>query len=222
MNNLKIQKKNFPKCSFKVLITSNFLPITLSPKDPMLKLISNFSEINDIITLNNPEITKLLYFHIKNINDILYNEEKIIFLPSNIGTNFNLGYYFYLSLLITYNLTSVNFNYSIDYIFNLNNLKYDENKPFQEIIKAKITLDLIKNYEESDNSIYSENDNNKLSDINNNCINLIQEIIKNNESFAQLKLEFNESNSNIKSMEVDEIYIKILNGLIKNKKFEDY
>ena len=217
-----IEKKNFPKIPLKILLSSNLLPISLSLKDPILKLISNFTEIKEFIKLNKHEITKILYYHLKKINSILYEEEEIIVLPSNEYKIINLGYYFYLSLLITVDLTIVNYKYSIDYILNLYNLKYNENKPLQEIIKAKIIIDEIKNYKEGDNDSYNEIEyNNKLSDINNNCLNLIQNIIKNNENFSKLNIEFNKS-SNVNNVEVDEIYSKILIGLIQHRKLDDY
>ena len=121
--------------------------------------------------------------------------------------------YFYLSLLIEENSNLVNYKYSFNLIKNINELQnMEKEKKLKKIILAKIIIDLITNYEQSD-------DNDEI--INDYSLNNIKssnlEIIKSN---ANIYKEFNLQENDIISMKIDEIYAQIIKTLIINKKLE--
>ena len=106
-------------------------------------MIIDFSDILKL-KLDSNEITKILYFNIEKVNDILYDSDKVIKFPLLKDGKYEMSYYFYLSLLINYNINITNFDYSIDIIQNLLNQKNSDN--LRKIIKTKIIMDLINNY----------------------------------------------------------------------------
>ena len=78
-------------------------------------------------------------------------EENII-IKDEINKKTNIYLYFYLSLLTEDNLNIINYEYSFNFIRNLNEEQIKErHKIKKKIILAKIILDLISNYEQIDN-----------------------------------------------------------------------
>ena len=185
--------------------------------DPILKLLSNFEEVKQILELKEDSF-KFLYFNFKIIQKILYDSENIITLDFKCD-KFILSRYFYLSLLITYNSNIINFEYSINFIQAINEQKIEENN-IKEILKSKILFDLIHNYKQTENYNY-EKDHEKLNEIENSCLDKIK-----NYKLDIFNLELNNSNSlkmdynnKFLSIKIDKIYINIIKSLIKLKKF---
>ena len=111
--------------------------------DPIFKLLINFSEI-EIIMKSKEDIFKILYLIFEKVQTILYDSENIIKLEF-ISDKFCLFNYFYLSLLLTYNDSLINFNYLIDIIKAINNQKIENENILKIKLKSKIVLDLINN-----------------------------------------------------------------------------
>ena len=218
MNIFKIEnyKKLFSKCPFKIILSYNIIPILISSNDPILRLISTFSEIEKILEITGSEITKFLYYHMKNIHNILYESEEIITLSTNNNNNFE--YYFYLNLLINENLCFVYYNYSIETILHLYNLQIDNSKYYKEFIKLKIIINLINYFKQFDD--YDEDKyNDKLSQLENDCKNKITDIIQNQNNIIKesiLKLNIK------KGMTVNDFYKKAIIELIKIDKYDNY
>ena len=73
--------------------------------DPIPFLLKEFSEIEPFFDMNN--LTKILYFNIKNIHKILYDFDQIIHINDNMSKNLSFNYY--LSLLIVADSELINY-----------------------------------------------------------------------------------------------------------------
>ena len=202
------------KLKLSIYYNSSTVPLIQNNKDPIPKLLSNFSEIKEIIKLKDSKILKLFYLNFKNIHDILYEDDEIINLSSNSFNKENLSCYFYLNLLILTDANLVNYEYSIDFISDLNNIIVGNKKNLKKIIKAKLILDLLNNYKKTD--FFKENESNSFLEDGNN--KLLKENIHIFDEFKNLERD----KDNIRTKKIDEIYIIIIKSLIINKKLEDY
>ena len=175
--------------------------------EPTFKLINNFSEIN-ILLNKNPDIFKLIYFHKKKIKNILYECEEEIILDSDKKEN-TLDKIFYLSLLVTENKEIVNYNYSIDFIKQLNKTNENNDLKLSEIIFSKIILDLIeyfKGFEDNNGGMESSINAIKIKNI---------DIIKNNNNILK---EFDLDDKDFIKKSIDEIYCDIIKILLHGTK----
>ena len=194
------------------------------PKEPLVKLISNFREIEQILKIDKSEIIHYLYFSYNKIHNILYDEEKEI--QFNYDEKNGISYYFYLSLLIMANLEIINYKYNFEYIREVfNKVKsINERLKYKIVIMSELLGVLINNYiwNIDDDDEDEDEDENKKNE-NKNELKKIEE--ENNKIFTDNIIIFEEINLNFKEIKfktIDEIYIIIINALIKLKKFEDY
>ena len=190
--------------SFKFSLLYNVLSlnfISYKIDEPTTKLIYDFSDLIKL-KLNSNEITQILFFNIEKVNKILYDSDKVIKLEDGI---YKMDYYFYLSLIINYNKNIINFDYSIDIIRNLSKQFKSDN--LRKIIKARIIIDLINYYRTNYHFKYSD----ELNKLEGECKKIIVEYTKNNINFME-----------INNSKIDEIYIKIITSLIRNKQFDNY
>ena len=70
--------------------------------EPINKLITNYQEIENIVNAGKEKIYQFLYFNWKTINEILYDNEKLINLNDVKGSNNKLSELFYLDLILMY------------------------------------------------------------------------------------------------------------------------
>lgn len=180
--------------------------------DPFNQMISNFEEIQELLSIKEQKIMKLFYFNKTKLHNILYEQEEIINVDL-FGTSKDLAFYFYLILLIKENQMIVNYSYSINFIEEIHEMNINEDKIYKKIVISKIIIDLVNNY------ISTDNYNEEWEQINLNKIVKFNEMrIENNniDYFKNLGLK------NIIHKNIDEIYIGIINDLIKNKIFDNY
>ena len=207
-NMLKSSICSIKNISFKLFLSYFSILIHSFNQDPLLKLIKTFSEI--VIILNISSYIIYLYFNHNNVHEILYNYEKIIFIQNDKAKDFT--FLFYLDCLIWDNKDLINYTYEFKFIEEANEIKCEGKSEFFSIIKSKIIIDLIDNYEGNEEimkeTIDIRNQNNEI--IKNNLFILDKEI--------NLKLKEKE----IMKMSIDELYIDIINGLIKNDKLSNY
>ena len=168
-------------------------------------LLGNYSELNEVLQSLKEEKSRFCYTYRKEINLILYEEEKMI----NIDiTNYNLEFYFYLVLAIKDQPDLVNYSYDLELVNNLFNNNKGENKIIKKFVTSKIIFELAKNYSE-----FSEDK--KIEFIQNDCLNEFNKIL-NLEDFKLLKgLE-------IESINIDFIYFEIIKAFIINEKIDKY
>ena len=214
-NNVKIYIKNEKlKAKLNICYYSTLaLPEKNDKKhniNPIFKLLSIFDDIQNILNTGDKNILKFLYFNRIKTHEILYEKEEIIKI---IKDSKDLDYNVYLSLLIEENSNVVNYIYSFELIKNLNVQQTKEKeRKIRRIILAKIILELIANFEQSDNE---ENADNKISEELKKIKKYNIEVIKQN--IIAFK-EFELKEENINSMKIDEIYTEIIKYLILKKK----
>ena len=166
-------------------------------------LVKNYGATENIFELNEIEDIEFLYFN--DINKILYEEDKIIYIKNY--KNNRLSYNFFLSLLITENVNIINYHYSIDYIKEIYNRKINKVEKYKLIMISKLIIELIENFRGTDEFYQNESQNKiELNKIEND----IKEIINNNKDiFRQIDLDINENS--IKLKKIDEINILNIN-----------
>ena len=186
--------------------------------DPILNLFNDFEVIQTIFNINSNYINnlKILYFNKEKIENISLNINKVV--EINFSENLdNLSYLFYFCLLIENSFYVVNYVYPINIIKEINEkCKIVNNSDYKKVIMAKIIIELISYYKETD-KYDEEKEKEELDKIksNNNII------IKNNiKIYNDSILNFNINYFRDKNIEI--IYKDIIISLIKLKKFEDY
>ena len=177
-------------------------------KDPLIQFYYDFSyKIHNFYNL------EYLNYNIDKIDIDLYNNDKIINIPPLKSSEDKLlfQYYFYIDLLINYNINIINFEFSIDIIKNIIKKQIKDSSEIKKIIRSKIVIDLINSYEG-----FNLNTD-ELKAIN---IKTSLDILKNScDIFKKMNIEIK---NNIKNIKLEEIYIKIIISLIENRKLEDY
>ena len=184
--------------------------------NPIYNLLSDYSEIENIMKIDIPEKMKFFYFNRNKINEILYEEDKVFEINSNLMQN-KLSEYFYFILLIENNKNIINFAYSYNFIKEVNDKnKISNNDILREVIMSKFILELINNFRGT-NEFY-DNDNQIKNEIN-DLETFNKKRIENNE----LKIKGLELNAkDIINKKIEQIYIGIIANLIKTNKIDDY
>ena len=185
-----------------------------SELDPFYGILRKCKDVGNLFLkkINKIDFIAIFYFGMSIIHSILYDLDDIITIIFEDMTQTCLAYIFYLNLLINDDSDVVNYKYSIDYIKILN----DEQKKIKDkyilFIKAKIIIDLITNFRNTDEYYQDEHDellkefeyeNKKIMEENKNALNNFNIILDENKT-------------------IDEIYNEIIISLIKQRKFEDY
>ena len=216
---LSLINKNFPLKNNLSYNCSIIFSSELNINDPIYKLFSDYSDIENIQKINDETKTeflcKLLYFNRNNVHHILTEADKIIHFKYQ-ENNKNLSFYFYLVLLIKDMPYILNYTFDYEYIKEINEQQQQNNKIYNKIITSKIIIELVNEYK----SIYDfyGDENEKLL---NEIINMNQPIIKDNINiFNQIVINWTEEE--FCSNSIDIIYIEIIIALIKEKKLEDY
>jgi len=198
------------------LFTKEIQSLDYLVKAPLNNLISTFEDWGKLLNYlkeSKSNIPENIYFCMTNFHSILYKEEVTI----NIGSyniKIDLSTLYFLDLLIMDNPETLNYEYSFDFIKNINDSNKEE-KSLRKTLVSKIMLELLKNYEGLDE--YDENeDKEKVDELRQEN----EETIKNNIGDLK-KLDSIFTDDYIKSEKLDKLYINILGQLIKSKKFED-
>ena len=179
----------------------------------IFNLLFNYKEIDTILKkIDIKQLTKFLYANNCNIHKCLYEDEEVIYIKSEKINN--ISFYLYLCLILENYKTIVDYNYSLQFIKDINNQTCDG--VLKKIIISKIILELINNYS---NYNYNKSEDEELNSISQNSVEIINKNIKNIDSIKDLDLNW--TCDKIKSMNLDEIYIDILTSLIKSKNFGD-
>jgi hypothetical protein len=104
----------------------------------------------------------------------------------------------------------------MELINKFNQMENNNNKNyFYKIIKSRIVLDLLSNFKATNSYSYKYDE--EMNQIQKNNINII---IENIYIFSNNRINLNAKNIFTKGL--DEIYIEIINSLIKNNKLKDY
>ena len=183
-------------------------------KNPINKLISTFQEIQTMLNLGETDVLKFLYFNRMATHKILYDDEEIINIKDTHEEK--LEYYLYLCILIEENTSVVNYLYSIEFIKKLNDWQTKlKNEKIEKLIIAKIILNFINNFEQSENE---ENTSGKYSEVLDKIKDFNSKIIENN--IDELK-QFKITSKDFSSKKLEGIYNDIIKYLFVNKKLDD-
>ncbi len=179
-----------------------------------IQIISDFSQIEKLSNSNSSKIFEYFYLNKKNIHKILYDNEEIITIQSK-NEEINFNKLFYLILLIKDQPSYyINYIYKFEYIKNINNFRKKNENNLNSFILSTIVMELIDNYNLSD-EFYDETYKNELDSIyeeNNKIKNNYYLLHKNN---------FNLNENEIKNNNIEEIYSKIIISLIQKEKLVD-
>ena len=186
----------------------------ISDNYPIYNLLYKYFEIEEIMKEDNLELLKFFYFNRKTINDLAYNEEEVIEINSKIIKNKYIDY-FYLTLLIEDNTDIVNYEYSLEFIKEINEqIKGNNNGYLRELMMSKILLVLIRNYKGTNEYDENKEEIDKLEKHNLKRIESNVKELKDSKDTKDLNLNIED----IKNKKIDEIYIGIIMDLIKTKK----
>lgn len=139
------------------LFTKEIQSLDYLVKAPLNNLISTFEDWGKLLNYlkeSKSNIPENIYFSMNNFHSILYKEDVTI----NIGSyniKIDLCSLFFLDLLIMENPETLNYEYSFDFIKNINDSN-KEAKSLRKVFVSKIILELLKNYEGLDE--YDENE----------------------------------------------------------------
>ena len=177
--------------------------ISFPEKKNILDIKPTYSELTEIIKCKKKELIYFLYSNRSVIANILYEEDKVINIDYNEKYS-NFFNYFYLCLLIKEDISIVNYEYSFDFIKDINNYqnRIDEKFTLKKLIISKLIFDLIDNFKNIENS--------QIIDYNYDLKTIEEEnsnILKNN---IDLLKKYDFSEDNIKDVKIEEIYIKII------------
>ena len=204
--------------------------------DPILNIPKDIEEIKNILKSNPQNILYFLYLNLENIENILYNEDEIIFFDFNKEHDFFLKtkteeieikiekqnilvFLFYMSLLIKYNENLVNFSISFSFIKEINSLNNIELLTlYKNVLISKIILELIKFYKS--NQIFKEKNYEDIIDKLTEIEKSNNEIIEKCEDCFYEKLELNITLKELQLKNIDLIYGEIINKLLKKKNYE--
>lgn len=178
-----------------------------------INFLQSKNEIEDYIVILEKDSCFFIYKYRKIIENILYISEEYLEIKTNILNR--IKDYFYLDILIRENEEIINYTYDISLIREINNKnKENKNKIYSKIVISKIILELISNYEQTEN--FQKDENNELDEI--------REINKKTiESNIGILKDLNSSfNSDyIRNTSVDVMYIDIIINLIETNRLCD-
>ena len=179
MEEKKVNSKLIENLSFRIFLCYfTTLNQSLEIRDPANSLLFDYSEIDKILNSNDIEsqnLSKFIYYNKNNIHNMLFDYEERINIDSNHQST-AISFLFYLSLLIRENPDIFFYNYSFDYIKDINNIVENRNNPYAKIVIASILLDLIENYKNKDDFISESRNIEELKQIQRRNENIIREM----------------------------------------------
>ena len=193
-------------------------PNEVNDKNPIIELIESLSEANSIIKNKIPYLIKLIYINKDIIHGILYEYQKFIYLDSILIDN-NLFNYFYIILLLDYNIHMIHYSFSFEFIKKINNElknKKNNNNIFTNIIISRLIIELVDNYRQLEN-YDEEKEEEELGIIKNDNLTEYNNNLKELE-----KLDITIDENIIKKGKIDIIYINIVIKLIEKNKIDNY
>ena len=179
---------------------------------PTNTIINKYEEFESLCKANEGKILKLFYIYRNNIQEILNESDKVIDID-NLKNNSKLSELFYLSLLL-HNSSLVNFNYSFDFIAELDSINQKNENYITKIILSKIIIILIDYSRGLD--CYNENQN-KLEKIRIENIRTITEKLGIFNKEFKLKYDV----KSFINKKIDDIYLEIIVSLFKKQKFNN-
>ena len=172
------------------------------------KKYTRFSEIKKNLQSysDENEYLQFLYDNKKLIEIWLYKFNEIIKISFD-KNNKGIKKYFFLHLLI-FKEQLINYSFDKNLIIELNNINKNENPNFIKIIRSKMIINFIKDFNDDDDEELKEILNENKEFINNNI-----------KIFKSFQLTFD--TEEIIEKRIDLLYIEIINNLLRTNKFND-
>ena len=213
-NSELLMKNEFLPFKLKLLFKISLNEVESTNNNNFVKgLLFKLEEIKSIQKYNLPDFLKFLYINKEKVSEKLYDEEEVIKIDFEIKDS-KISKYIYLCFLIEDNWSIINYEYTFELIYKLNEIQKDEKeKILKKIIMANMILLLIKYYNGISDNENNKHEEDKIFEFNSNILNDKDNKIKINQ--YGLKLEV------IKSKKIEEIYLIIIKYLIENSKLED-
>ena len=212
MNNIK---KKLTKHGLNSIILYKFLVESLPVDEASLdlQLINDYSDIEELMKLNDKDKFKYIYIEREKIEQILYEADEILVICDEDNICFmEFENLFLLDLLLLKNPDILNYSFSKKLIREIVKTSELVKNPIVLTLFEKIILDMINYYR---SGAYDEaKEKKELDDIEKECKKIINENLNKFEEFGIKGEEFN-------SMKIDEIYSKILISIIEENKFEN-
>ena len=217
MSKKKYKFEENEKFQLKLIEKVSFNSIIKTKNDPFCHLLNAFNDYWQIVSFIKPKTNFIifLYNNKEKVHDILYNADNYIKISDELLDS-NLYNSFYLFLLIRDREEMINYILPFSYIEKLYNQMKDEKFKFKNMIIAKLILEFLNNYKNSDNEDESI-DENLISELEEK-INV--HIKKDINIFNEIELDMNEDEFIKKN--IDELYLDIIISLIKNDKLTDF
>ena len=196
MSKKKYKFEENEKFQLKLIEKVSFNSIIKTKNDPFCHLLNAFNDYWQIVSFIKPKTNFIifLYNNKEKVHDILYNADNYIKISDELLDS-NLYNSFYLFLLIRDREEMINYILPFSYIKKLYNQMKDEKFKFKNMIIAKLILEFLNNYKNSDNEDES---------IDENLISELEEKIN-----VHIKKDIN-------------IFMDIIISLIKNDKLTDF
>ena len=199
----------------KLLISfSSIFRESLNENDPLYKLLNEYTEIEKIKEIANENFTKYLYLNKEYVHNILYDADKTI----HIEYNKNLSYNYYLLLLLKDKPDYLNYTFDFGYIQKMIENQKNDDSIFTKLIMLKISLDLIDEYNETNDYNEIKDDLNERKIINDNIYEL-SSVLSDNYFLEEIKIKWTQKD--FCSKKVDDIYIEIINKMIIYRKLTE-
>ena len=199
------------------VVVEDILAQSFVPIENNFKLLSNYSDINKLLNSKKKDKREekdrkyeYLCHNKRIINDILYEKDKSIIIPTK--TNEKFSNLFYILLLLIDNRDIINYIFNFSYIKNINNQR-ETNKKIENFVLSMILLQMIDNYKNQD-ELYEEKNDIELKSIFEQNL----KIRKNNKLIQEYHLD----EKDVEINNIENIYSKIIISLIINDKIVDF
>ena len=178
--------------------------------NPLCCLLSGMEYLQIILKQNDINVLEYLYLNRYIVHEIIYKEDATINVISDYLTNFKDYYYLYFLIKAEPELN--NYEYDFSLVQKAVGFQNEGNEKLGKIIKAKIVLTIIKSHEgyEEENPDYKDMENPCIKNINDNK-NILE----------KYKIKLDLENLADDNIDINEIYIDILQYLIINQKLDE-
>ena len=163
---------------------------------------------------NEYNFTQILFLIRKAFQKQLYLYDQIFYIKIKY-IKFEITCYFYLSMLIKDEPGIINYQYDFDLIISIDDNNKSSENSIQKVMISKIIIDLINNFKDLPD--YNEEEyEQKLNIITEKNRRIIDENIN---KFKELKI--NLTTDAIIRMNIDDIYVNIIESIIASRKFDE-
>ena len=206
----------------KIRLQTKLLEFTPEIKENNIYLLKSYEDTIKLLNnVNTSDYIMALYLNKTKINQILYEEDKIIPIKNESMNKDCLKSMFYLVLAIKNQNFIINYSYESALIKKLYLIIKNEKNELKKYILYFLFDIILDNYQELNNTeeSFSSDELEKISEEIKSHIEEQKQFLNN---ITKINIISNEQDKEKELNEIEEIYINIVISLIKNKKLDDY